>query len=392
MATQKISRTILSVKQLSMRKYEASLITRIGCAKLRPMSSKKSNAGRKPKNGEGRPVSLKELAAHLGLSPSTLSLVLNASPVADSIPQETKDRIFEAARGFNYRPNFLARSLRTQRSYTLGVLVPEISGGYTAEVMNGIEEHLLKEGYFYIVACHRHKQDLLDEYPTLFLDRCVDGIIAVDTPCRHSFSLPVVTVSGHEDIKGITNIVLDHERAAALAVEYLVQLGHKQIAVIKGQTFSSDTDVRWQSIKEAARRTGRVIDPDLVAQLEGDSPSPQIGYIAAKKLMATQKSFTALFAFNDTSAIGAIRAFQEAGYRVPQDISVIGFDDIDSAAYHNPALTTIRQPLRQMGSLAAEMLLQRIAKGANADFPELVTVEPELIVRQSTAPAPTLPA
>lgn len=352
------------------------------------MSSKKSGTGRRAKDGEGRPVSLKELAAHLGLSPSTLSLVLNSSPVADSIPQETKDRIFEAARGFNYRPNFLARSLRTQRSYTLGVLVPEISGGYTAEVMNGIEEHLLKEGYFYIVACHRHKQDLLDEYPTLFLDRCVDGIIAVDTPCRHRFSLPVVTVSGHEDIRGITNIVLDHERAATLAVEYLVRLGHHQVAVIKGQTFSSDTEVRWESIKEAARRAGLAIDERLVAQLEGDSPSPQIGYIAAKKIMDAQKPFTALFAFNDTSAIGAIRAFQEAGFRVPDDISVIGFDDIDSAAYHNPALTTIRQPLRQMGSLAAEMLLRRIAKSDNTDFPELVTVEPELIVRQSTATAP----
>lgn len=355
------------------------------------MSQRKSDARRKAKDGDGRPVSLKELAAHLGLSPSTLSLVLNSSPVADAIPQETKDRIFEAARGLNYRPNFLARSLRTQRSYTLGVLVPEISGGYTAEVMNGIEEQLLKEGYFYIVACHRHKEELLEEYPTLFLDRCVDGIIAVDTPCRHRFSLPVVTVSGHEDIEGITNIVLDHERAARLAIEYLVGLGHRQIAVIKGQAFSSDTEVRWQSIKEAARRAGVALDARLVAQLEGDSPSPQIGYIAAKRIMAAQMPFTALFAFNDTSAIGAVRAFQEAGYRVPEDISVIGFDDIDSAAYYNPALTTIRQPLHEMGRLAAETLLRRITK-SDADFPELLMVEPELILRQSTAPAPTLPA
>jgi len=355
------------------------------------MSTRKSSAGRRSKGSTDRPVSLKELAEHLGLSPSTLSLVLNSSPVADSIPQETKDRIFEAARGFNYRPNLLARSLRTQRSYTLGVLVPEISGGYTAEVMNGIEEQLLKEGYFYIVACHRHKEDLLDEYPTLFVDRRVDGIIAVDTPCRHSFSLPVVTVSGHEDIEGITNIVLDHERAARLAVEYLLQLGHRRIAVIKGQTFSSDTEVRWEAIKEAARRSGISIDARLVAQLEGDSPSPQIGYIAARKIMAAQRPFTALFAFNDTSAIGAIRAFQETGYRVPQDISVVGFDDIDSAAYHNPALTTIRQPLHEMGRLAAETLLRRITK-SEADFPELLMVEPELIVRQSTAPAPPLPS
>jgi len=335
-----------------------------------------------------RPVSLKELAAHLGLSPSTLSLVLNDSPAASSIPQATKDRIFEAARGLNYRPHFLARSLRTQRSHTLGVLVPEISGGYTAEVMNGIEEQLLKTGYFYIIACHRHKRDLLDEYPKLFLDRCVDGIVAVDTPVGKPMPLPVATVSGHDDVEGVTNVVLDHRRAAHLALEHLFDLGHRKIAVIKGQAFSSDTNIRWQSICEAARELGLAIHPKLVAQLEGDSPSPELGYIAARKLIDTGEPFTALFAFNDVSAIGAIRAIREAGRRVPEDISVIGFDDVDSAAFHNPALTTIRQPLREMGRLAASALLQRIAKGIDAPFPELVTVEPDLIVRQSTSHAP----
>jgi LacI family transcriptional regulator len=309
------------------------------------------------------------LAAHLELSPSTLSLVLNRSPVADSIPQATKDRIFEAARGLNYRPHFHARSLRTKRSHTLGVLVPEISGGYTAEVMNGIEEYLLKEGYFYIVACHRHKAELLDEYPKLFLDRCVEGIIAVDTPLGHSLPLPVAAVSGHQDVEDVTNIVLNHKRAASLALEHLVKLGHRSIAIVKGQPFSSDTEVRWQSIMEAARR------------------SPEVGYVAAKRLLEARGRFTALFAFNDISAIGAIRAFEEANFRVPEDISVVGFDDVVSAAFHNPALTTIRQPLYEMGRLAAETLLQRIAKGADATFPELLVVEPELVVRQSTSVA-----
>jgi LacI family transcriptional regulator len=334
-----------------------------------------------------RPVSLKQLAAHLGLSPSTLSLVLNGSPVADTIPQETKDRIFAAAKGFNYRPNYLARSLRIQRSHTIGVLVPEVSGGYTAEVMNGIEEHLLQKGYFYIVACHRHKAELLEDYPQLFMARRVDGIIGIDTPCRHPLDLPVVSVSGHEDVKGVTNIILDHQKSAELALTYLVKLGHRQIAVIKGQAFSSDTQVRWDSIKEVAQRLKAPIDGKLVSQLEGDSPSPESGYVAAKKLLRTGKPFTALFAFNDISAIGAIRACQEAGFRVPEDISVIGFDDIASAAFHNPPLTTIRQPLREMGKLAAEALLERIENGADAPYPELLTTDPELIIRQTTAVA-----
>ena len=119
--------------------------------------------------------------------------------------------------------------------------------------------------------------------------------------------------------------------------------------------------------------------------MKGNSPSPEIGYIAAKNLLQKGRTFTALFAFNDISAIGAIHALQEAGLRVPEDVSVIGFDDIASAAFHNPPLTTIRQPLREMGRLAAEALLQRIEKGADAPYPELLTARPELIIRQTTA-------
>jgi len=181
-------------------------------------------------------------------------------------------------------------------------------------------------------------------------------------------------------------VLLDHGQAAKLALEYLTQLGHSQIAVIKGQEFSSDTNVRWEAIRDGAGRLGVPIDSSLVTQLEGDLPSPETGYVAARKLLASGRPFTALFAFNDVSAIGAIRALQEAGHRVPEDISVIGFDDIYSAAFHNPALTTIRQPLREMGRLAAEHLLNRIANSSENSFPRVVTVQPELVIRHSTAP------
>ena len=354
------------------------------------MPRKKGHLRQKTDIERKRPVSLKDLAAHLGLSPSTLSLVLNESPAAGSIPQTTKDRIFEAARGLNYRPHFLARSLRTQRSHTLGVLVPEISGGYTAEVISGIEERLLKDGYFCIIACHRHNPGLLEEYPRLFVDRCVEGIIAVDTPCRHQMALPVASVSGHDEVPGVTNVVLNHLTAARLALQHLHSLGHRRIAVIKGQAFSSDTQVRWESISAAASELGLEIPAGLVAQLQGDSPSPEVGFQATRKLLESGEPFTAVFAFNDVSAIGAIHALQEAGHRVPQEISVVGFDDVDNAAFYNPALTTIRQPLRKMGGIAAEILLARITEGTNASDPQVVTVEPELIVRESTGRAPNV--
>lgn len=347
----------------------------------------KLKSGRKTTFHSARkPVSLKKLAEYLDLSPATVSLVINRSSVADSIPQETKDRILAAARKFKYRANFFARSLRTQRSFTVGVIVPEVSDGYSASVMSGVEDYLLQEGYFYFVASHRHRADLIDEYPRMFLERSVDGLIAVDTPWHLNLPVPVVTVSGHNEVKGVTNIVLNHERAAEVALKHLSHLGHRHIAFIKGQEFSSDTEVRWSNIVRAARNLRLPINSRLVAQLEGDSSSPQLGYKAAKKLLATGKGFSALFAFNDISAMGAIRALRESGWHVPEDISVIGFDDIQSAAYQNPSLTTVRQPLREMGRTAAEILLRRINRPGSA-LDDKHTVEPELVIRETTAQA-----
>jgi LacI family transcriptional regulator len=353
-----------------------------------PAAMAKKLATRKAKKEHGqraRPMSLKELAGRLNLSPTSLSLVLNDSPAARTIPQETKDRIVAAAREFGYRPNFLARSLRAKRTYTIGVLVPELSDGYSAMVLGGIEDYLVQQGYFYLVVSHRHNEELLEEYENLLRDRRVEGFIAVDTPSKGDSELPFVAVSGHHDNESVTSVILDHERAATVALEYLVQLGHRQIGFIKGQTFSSDTEVRWSAIVKVASRLNLTIKPSLVAQLEGNSPSPELGYIAAKKIMGAAQPMTALFAFNDVSAIGAIRAFNDAGYRVPEDISVVGFDDVYAAAFQNPPLTTVRQPLWQMGKLAAEILLRRINK-TDSTFPGIVTVEPELIIRDSTSP------
>ena len=337
------------------------------------------------KKSDSRRIGLKQLAAHLGLSTTTLSMVLNESPTANSIPQETKDRIFTAAKEMNYRPNYLARSLRVQRTHTLGVIVPELSDGYSAMVLNGVEAVLEKAGYFYLTASHLHRPDLLEKHPQMLIERQVEGIIAVDTPIRFEPTLPVVNVSGHEEIEGVTNVILNHQSAAELGIGHLYDLGHRKIAVIKGQDFSSDTEIRWKTIAEAARKRGIPISLKLCAQLEGDSPSPEIGYLAMKKILSGGEKFTALFSFNDISAIGAIRALEESGLRVPTDVSVLGFDDIYAAAFHNPALTTIRQPLFEMGSLAAQTLLDKLNNEKQTEHQPVLSVEPTLIVRNSTA-------
>ena len=352
------------------------------------MPRPKSGTASRAHKASGQGVSLKSLAEHLGLSQAAVSLVINRSPGAKSIPHRTQELIRKAARELNYRPNHLARSLRQQRSYTIGVVVPEISEGYAALVMSGIEDHLLREGYFYFVVSHRHRDELIEEYPLLLQQRAVEGLIAVDTAITSAAQVPTVAVSGHRELPGVTNIVLDHARAAALAMEHLTNLGHRQMAFIKGQAFSSDTAIRWESVRNAAQEVGVRINERLVGQLEGESSSPELGYQVAKKLLASGETFTALFAFNDISAIGAIQALREAGRRIPQDVSVVGFDDIQSAAFQNPALTTVRQPLREMGMLAAETLLRRISAPHEADYPKEIVVQPELICRASTAAAP----
>jgi len=339
-----------------------------------------------------QPMSLKMLAEHVGLSPATVSLVINRSPAAKSIPHQTQERIRKAAHELNYRPNFMARSLRAQRSFTIGVVVPEISEGYAALVMSGIEDHLLQEGYIYLVVSHRHRRDLIEEYPRLLYQRSVEGLLAVDTPCDHDVPIPIVSVSGHREIPGVTNIALNHSRAAMLALEHLKNLGHAKIAFIKGQAFSSDTQTRWEAVRRGAHELGLEFNEKLTGQLQGESSSPELGYEVTRKLLGAGGPFTALFAFNDISAIGAICALREAGRRVPEDVSVVGFDDIQSAAFQNPALTTIRQPLRRMGALAAETLLERINAPSKKTYPKTISVEPELIVRGTTAVAcPVIP-
>lgn len=329
-----------------------------------------------------RPVSLKILADYLGLCPATVSVVLNNVP-GRSIPQETRERVRAAARKFNYQPSLLARSLRKQRTFTVGVLVPELSDGYHTLVMSGIGDHLMREGYFYFSAHHRHKPDLIEEYPRLLLGRGAEGIIAIDTALEHELSVPVVAVAGHKKIRGVTNVVLDHKRAAELVLRHLHQLGHRHIAFMRGQPFSSDSDYRWRSLVAVARELELEVSPELTIQLERDLTSPELGYPVVQQLLQHRKRFTALISFNDIAAIGAIRALRDANLRVPEDVSVVGFDDIHVAGYHNPRITTIRQPLRDMGETAARILLQRVQ--GFKDYPEEFAVAPELIIRETTS-------
>ncbi len=340
-------------------------------------------------------VNLRMLAEHLGLSQTTVSLVLNNSPSAKSIPKETRERVVEAAKRLNYRPNYFARSLRRSKSMSVGVLAPDLSEGYFTSVMSGVVQELNHAHYFFFTACHYWNEELLERYPRMLIERAVDGFLLLNTAVEKlDVPVPVVAISAHCAIPQVTNIVLDHVVAARLALKHLHDLGHRRIAFMRGPETIPDTEYRWAGIQKAAGELGLKIDPALTIQLDGSGwpkktgphpMDPQIAYGPTRSLLEKTRDVTALFCFNDTAAMGAIRAIRDAGLEVPGDISVVGFDDITSAAFSTPSLTTVHQPLFEMGQKAAQLLLERIAN-REKQFPAEIEVSPELVVRESTGP------
>jgi LacI family transcriptional regulator len=334
-----------------------------------------------------RRVSLKMLAEHLDLSPATVSFVLNNAP-GRSIPPATRERVKAAAKKLGYQPSLIARSLQGLRTQTIGILLPELGEGYHSQVLSGAADVLMQEGYFFFTAHHRHHKDLVAEYPRLLQARGVDGILAIDTQLEGAISAPTVVVAGHAELPGITNVILDHHRAAELALGHLYRFGHRKIAYAQGQPFSSDSQARWQSIMQVARALSLEVAKDLIIHLDKDLNTPELGYPGVQQLLLRRRDFTAVLCFNDVSAIGSIRALHDAGLKVPHDVSVLGFDDIQAASYIVPSLTTIRQPLQHMGALAASSLLKKLA---HEKIPDTIKVDPELIVRESTAQVSSTP-
>lgn len=332
----------------------------------------------------GKQVSLKTLAEHLNLNPATISVVLNDVP-GRSIPQATRDRIKEAAKLFNYEPSWVARSLRNHSTSTVGLLVPELGSGYHSQVMSGIADYLMEKGYFYFIAHHRHRTKLVDDYCRILRSRGAEGFIAIDTMLENEPPVPTVTIAGQQKINGIPNVLLDHDKGAELALDHLYKLGHRRIAFMHGQPFSSDTDSRWKSILKAAKKRNITVSAELTMRLKQDSISPELGYRCTQALLDKTTNFTALFAFNDITAIGAMRALRDRQISVPEDVSVVGFDDIDAADYCTPRLTTVRQPMQEMGRAGAKLLLEYME---TQEFPgNQHFIAPELILRESTAPA-----
>ncbi len=331
-------------------------------------------------------TSLRDLADYLGVSQTTVSLVLNNAPQAKNLTAETRRRVLEAAKWHNYRPSYFARNLAKGRSESIGVMAPDHSDPYFAVVMGGVEKYLVKKRYLYFTSCHYWLPELMDEYPRLLLDRGAEGLLLLGTNAYFDSPLPIVAVSAHKERPGVTNVILDHALSAQLVLQHLYEFGHRKIAFMQGHEHTTDSEFRWEATVAAAREFGIQIRPELTMKLESDSCSPSVGYGPVKRLISRTRDFTAIFCFNDTAAMGAIRALKEAGLQVPGDVSVVGFDDVISAGFQVPSLTTVRQPMAKMGQVASKILLERIAQPDKPYVTEVV-MEPQLIIRESTGPA-----
>lgn len=345
--------------------------------------------GRSPRKEPGKPVSLRFLAEYLGLSRATVSLVLNDSPVAQTLSAATRERVLKAAKEFNYRANYFARYLNKKQSFLIGIIAPDLGEGYDSAVLTGIERQLIESGYLYLVASHHWDPSLIRQRMDFLVERGAEGIILINTEIDSEAAVPVISIGSHHQPAKVARISIDNSSGVEAALSHLCQLGHKRIAFLKGHEGSSDTNLRWEGVLRAMKQLQLKVDPQLVIQLEriNDGLSPiEEGYVSAKKLLERAIPFSALFAFNDMSAIGAMNAFRDAGYRIPQDISVVGFDDVQAASAVYPPLTTIRQPLREIGMLAAKEILSLIQNANRDEVPELRLLEPKLILRQSTCP------
>jgi DNA-binding LacI/PurR family transcriptional regulator len=348
----------------------------------------KSTASRRVSQADaGDRLTLKKLAEHLGLSRTTISMILNDIPEAARFPESTRRRVVESAKKLGYRPNYFARSLGRKRSYLIGVIAPDFGNGFEAAVLSGFERRLLNTGYTSFISTHLWSAELLQRHVETLCDRGAEGLLLINSTPAESPGIPAVTICTDRSPIWSTRVSIDNALGMSKAIGHLVSLGHREIAFIKGPDGSGETEERWDAVLAACKALAVRVNPLLTVQLERLEPPgtrhAEEGLIAAEKLLRRGKGFSALVAFNDISALGAMTALREAGHKVPEEVSVMGFDDIEYASIAYPPLTTVRQPLHEMGATAAELLLRKLAKD---EVIENIRVRPELIVRSSTGP------
>ena len=349
-------------------------------------------------SGKNEAVTMREVATQSGFSPATVSIVLNNAPLARYIAPATKKRIEDVARKLGYRPNAMARFLRSKRSHSVGVMFFDITDPFCTLVLRGIENTLYQSSYVPIFADAHNQRNRFERYLEMLLERHVEALIVVanwlfvDIQLLGDLSkrnIPAATIGWELPGDTISSVMVDNETGARLALEHLYQLGHRKIAFIRGPKMLIDSGPRWRGIQKFAQSAGLEIDPALVQQLpESLDPNSSFesGFRFAEEWLQKKKRFTAMMAFDDLAALGAIRALTKAGVKVPEQCSVTGFDDVALSALAAPSLTTVRQPMEAMGDLAVNIVMEGINAALEKREWNIVShkMNPELVIREST--------
>jgi LacI family transcriptional regulator, galactose operon repressor len=366
-----------------------------------PTDPKPSSTASNPASSRRRSnaaVTIRDVAERSGFSSATVSIVLNNAPLARYIPDTTKTRIQRAASQLGYRPNLFARSLRSRRSHTVGVMVFDMTDPYCTLVLRGIENCLYESSFLPMLTDVHNDRTRFERYLEMLLDRRIEGLVVLANwlfldinilADLEKSNIPTAIVSRELKNDRISSVIVDNAVGGRAALEHLHSLGHRNIAFIRGPRQLTDTAPRWRGVRGLARELDLKIDPRLVVDLpESRQPisSFEDGYKLTEELLHRRIPFTALMAFDDMTAFGAIRALSKAGVSVPEQCSVIGFDDVAPASLYCPSLSTIRQPMEAMGAAAATIVIEAINAGLEKKAPKAVhrKVVPELIVREST--------
>lgn len=331
---------------------------------------------------------IKDVANYCGYSITTVSFVLNNKDVR--IPEDTKQKVFEAAKALNYRPNQIAVSMVTRKTNIFGLIIPDISNMFFAELSKVIEVESRKCGYNVIYGNNNDEAKMDIEILNLFLDRGVDGIIIARSANRsekydrifndivNSSNIPIIAIDRVSEEYSFNAVVVDHVWGGYLATQHLLKLGHRRIGCITGPKGQYTSEQRLEGYKKALDKYGVAYDEDLIS--EGDysitSGSKNLPYLLGKDV-------TSIFAFNDMTALGVYRDIKKFGMKIPDDISIVGYDDIMLSPIFDMPLTTVHQPIKEIGKNSIKLMLNLMSNGKKKE-PEIIKLKPSMMVREST--------
>ncbi len=333
-------------------------------------------------------ITIKDIADRAGVSKATVSRVLNNSkPVSEDV----RNKVLKVIEKTNFKPNAVARSLSLKKSHLIGIILPDLSNPVFSRIISGIENYIRDKDYSLLITATDFNADMKIQHIRILKDKGVDGLILVTDHGNDefheellNFKKPVVMIGSDSAIETIPVVKIDNYRAASEATQYLLDLGHQRIAMIRGPLTDPHSGMeRYEGFKNTMESKG-LFNPDLI--VEGWY-SFDDGYKGMTSLLKQKNAPSAVFCACDLLAIGAMKCALEQGYRVPEEIAFIGFDDVEMSRMYNPSLSTIRQPFEEKGKLAVRQLIEMLERPAGEVNPELMkshTLTHRLIVRQST--------